>query len=678
MVLTRRPTPKLLLALLLLLAASCSTAPPSVAPPAAGRPPAAVADSDFESRALLLLLEDRRLYEPAALESMLRGSAPVRRALAVALGRIGDPRGRSLLQGLLVDADLETRRAAAFALGELGAPEAKAALVAAAADPDRELGALAVEALGKLGAPLAEVTKSLGALAPEDRRSRLAPFLFRFKEPAMVDAAREALVSSDPAVRRGAAYGLAREPRPEGAATLRQLLADGDAQIRAWAARGLGEVGELADLTRLEPLLADAADSPRIQALRAGAKLLGRAEALPPLAWGDKLAGLALDPRPGVRAAALEAAGAFLPQRELEAALRHAFAQGEPRERELALAALAVGDAGSLDALLAEAATSPQRDLRAQAPAVAAKLGDRDTLGRLAGDREPAVRVAALSALAGLGDTDRLVAALADPDPAVRAAALDALAESPALPSSRVAALIDAARADGAQNDVRTTGIAVLAKRAAASAAERPAVIQALLRLASDSDWLIRRAVGAALTELGEPRPELGPIDTRRDLEAYRTILRQLAAPVRVAIDTERGTLTLELAPLEAPLTTLSFLQLARQHFFDGQRFHRVVPDFVVQGGDPRGDGFGGPGYALRDEINRRRYVAGAVGMALSGPDTGGSQFFVTLSPQPHLDGGYTVFGRLTSGVDLLERIRQGDHLLRIRELTAAGTAPLR
>ncbi len=492
----------------------------------------------------------------------------------------------------------------------------------------------------------------------------------------MVEAARDALGSADGEIRRGAAYGLARAARPEGLATLRTLLTDRDPQIRAWAARGLGELGELADLAVLMPLLTDAGPSPRIQAMRAGARILGRAQALPPLAWGDALAGQIRDVRPGVRAAALEAAGAFLPQRALEEALRAAFANGEPRERELALGSLAAGGVGGLDQLVAAAAASPQRDLRAQAAAAAAKLGDRATLDQLARDRAPAVRVAALTALtalAGLGATDTLLAALADADPAVRAAALDALADSPALPTAKVAAAIDAARADGAQSDVRTTGIAVLAKRGAASAAERPAVVAALLRLAGDPDWLIRRAAGAALVELGEPRPALGQVDTRRELEAYRVILRQMAAPARVAIDTERGTLTLELATADAPLTCLSFLQLARQHYFDGQVFHRVVPDFVVQGGDPRGDGWGGPGYSLRDEINRRRYVAGALGMALSGPDTGGSQFFVTLSPQPHLDGGYTVFGRLIDGAAVLADIRQGDRLLRVRELTGGS-----
>ena len=116
----------------------------------------------------------------------------------------------------------------------------------------------------------------------------------------------------------------------------------------------------------------------------------------------------------------------------------------------------------------------------------------------------------------------------------------------------------------------------------------------------------------------------------------------------------------------EAPLTVYNVSSLAARGYFDGQHFHRVVPNFVAQGGDPRGDGSGGPGYAIRDELNRRRYARGTLGMALSGPNTGGSQFFVTHSPQPHLDGGYTVFGQLLSGGDVLDRIIQGDRIVRV------------
>lgn len=103
------------------------------------------------------------------------------------------------------------------------------------------------------------------------------------------------------------------------------------------------------------------------------------------------------------------------------------------------------------------------------------------------------------------------------------------------------------------------------------------------------------------------------------------------------------------------------------RRYFDGQRFHRVVPGFVVQAGDPRGDGWGGPGTTIRDEINRRRYVGYMVGMALSGPDTGGSQWFITLGPQPHLDGTYTIFGRVRDGMPALLRLTEGDQIRSIR-----------
>ena len=122
----------------------------------------------------------------------------------------------------------------------------------------------------------------------------------------------------------------------------------------------------------------------------------------------------------------------------------------------------------------------------------------------------------------------------------------------------------------------------------------------------------------------------------------------------------------LELFAEAAPITVDNFVSLARRGYFDGRAWHRVVPNFVIQAGDPRGDGNGGPGYAIRDELNPHRYGRGTLGMALSGPNTGGSQFFVTHSAQPHLDGGYTVFGRLRSGGEVLDRIVQGDRIVRI------------
>jgi cyclophilin family peptidyl-prolyl cis-trans isomerase len=124
-------------------------------------------------------------------------------------------------------------------------------------------------------------------------------------------------------------------------------------------------------------------------------------------------------------------------------------------------------------------------------------------------------------------------------------------------------------------------------------------------------------------------------------------------------------------------MTVESFSALARKGYFDGTTIHRVVPDFVVQAGDPRGDGTGGPGYALRDELNPLPYVRGRIGMALSGPDTGGSQWFVTLSRQPHLDAAYTVFGEVTSGMEIVERVEQNDRLLTVRVREEMREAPV-
>jgi cyclophilin family peptidyl-prolyl cis-trans isomerase len=132
-------------------------------------------------------------------------------------------------------------------------------------------------------------------------------------------------------------------------------------------------------------------------------------------------------------------------------------------------------------------------------------------------------------------------------------------------------------------------------------------------------------------------------------------------------IETARGTIEIELAVLDAPQTVQNFVTLARKGYFNGLQIHRVVPNFVVQDGDPRGDGSGGPGYSIRDELNDRPYLRGTVGMALSGPDTGGSQFFITHSPQPHLDAKYTVFGQVVQGMEIVDALQQLDVIQRIR-----------
>ncbi len=140
--------------------------------------------------------------------------------------------------------------------------------------------------------------------------------------------------------------------------------------------------------------------------------------------------------------------------------------------------------------------------------------------------------------------------------------------------------------------------------------------------------------------------------------------LESIAPNQTILVHTTKGLFTLELYKDHAPFTTLSFYKLIQKGFYNGLGFHRVVPNFVVQGGDPRGDGWGGPGYAIRSEYSLVNYERGSVGMASAGKDTEGCQFFVVHSPQPHLDGRYTIFAKVVQGMDVVDNIQVGDRIL--------------
>lgn len=140
-------------------------------------------------------------------------------------------------------------------------------------------------------------------------------------------------------------------------------------------------------------------------------------------------------------------------------------------------------------------------------------------------------------------------------------------------------------------------------------------------------------------------------------------------AVYRATMETNKGTIELELYPEHAPKTVNNFVFLAGEGFYDGVVFHRVIPDFVIQGGDPTGSGSGGPGYQFEDETrgNPLKHETGSISMANAGPGTNGSQFFITHSPQPHLDGRHTVFGKVVKGQEVVDTIQQGD---RIKQVT--------
>ncbi|MFO7653082.1 MAG: peptidylprolyl isomerase, partial [Candidatus Krumholzibacteriia bacterium] len=200
-------------------------------------------------------------------------------------------------------------------------------------------------------------------------------------------------------------------------------------------------------------------------------------------------------------------------------------------------------------------------------------------------------------------------------------------------------------------------------------AADQLAAVAALLRAACDvADIRVRIAARETALATGLLPPELVP-SAGSLRETLPPVVRspeqpplQLPFPApRVRVHTPRGAFTIDLDGQVAPNTTATFLALARKGFYDDLGFHRVVPDFVIQGGDPRDDGWGGPGFTIRSEWSRIPFERGTVGIAHSGKDTGGSQFFVTLSAQPHLNGRYTVFGRVVEGMEAVDRVQPGD-----------------
>jgi cyclophilin family peptidyl-prolyl cis-trans isomerase/HEAT repeat protein len=265
------------------------------------------------------------------------------------------------------------------------------------------------------------------------------------------------------------------------------------------------------------------------------------------------------------------------------------------------------------------------------------------------------------------GLNDILRTKLSDGDVIIRATAAELLTNQPPdEPNAR--ALVEALKAELSQTEKGEMNDAVLAILDALAKQKSAAANDAIRTALDSSDHLIRRRAVALLKAngAGDFSDRIGTVKTRYTEADYRRALSRIGKEVRATVETTKGSFVIEFFPEDASLTVDNFIQLARKGFFQGQTIPRVVPNFVIQAGDPRGDTNGGPGYQIRCEINEVPYERGAVGMALSGKDTGGSQWFVTHSPQPHLDGGYTVFGRVVSGMDVVDSIARGDIIRRV------------
>ncbi len=196
----------------------------------------------------------------------------------------------------------------------------------------------------------------------------------------------------------------------------------------------------------------------------------------------------------------------------------------------------------------------------------------------------------------------------------------------------------------------------------------RPAAIVFLKSFLNDSDHVVAESAAkniAAITGEKIALSKTAALNLRPiDYDFYLKLISK--KPVAV-IETNKGRVEMEFYTDEAPLTVMNFVRLAERKFFDGLHFHRVVPNFVIQGGDPLGTGWGGPGYSIRSEFSSLRYDRGVVGMASAGRDTEGCQWFITHSPQPHLDGRYTIFGRVRKGMDVVDRIQVGDIISQVK-----------
>jgi cyclophilin family peptidyl-prolyl cis-trans isomerase/HEAT repeat protein len=656
---------------------------------------------------------DARAVAPLVALLQTDKSEAVRASAAFALGETESSAGVEALLGVL------ERKGAA----------AGVASAAAAAGETVQVRARVVEALGKIAAamPQAEAArvKEIGrALLVElETRGRTTANreIARLGLTAVLRARSEGaarvvalfLDSTDARLRADAANTLTRLRAKNANEQLRKLLAsDTDAVVRANAARALGVAEDKGafDLL-LEHALNDRDERVRVSAIRSLGTLRDARSAEPLTKRGETLLGayrtakaanaslrpselnelyeLATGLSRVLAGTANERALAFvraLREAEMWSApeAEVAFARIAPaqylRERPFhqlsfrapdsritwqTYAAIAQG-LGEIAAVSSERAGNSLVSVQADAQlALRSMLGDATT---------PALAVPdVLTAIAAFKPPDGAIVMrgqLAAADVIVRATAAGQLGELAPDPetTAALAAALPAALQRDEMNDAALAILDALAKQKSEAAL-------AAIRTALDSpDYLLRRRA-AAIIESAQPdttaSPEHGDgrietVATRNRIGDYRRALARRAARVLANVSTDKGAFQLELLPDAAPLTVDNFVELARRGYFNRIAFHRVVPNFVIQGGDPRGDGNGGPGYQIRCEINEVPYTRGAVGMALSGKDTGGSQWFITHSPQPHLDGGYTVFARVVSGMEVVDRITRGDRILAV------------
>ena len=666
----------------------------------------------------IMQAEDERRWSNDLMQLLANQSPVVRKRAALAAGRIGDEGAvRSLTYVLERDTDTSVRAMAAFALGEIEAESGANPLITVLKNTNApvEIRARAIEALGKIAAALPREQEArqrelgsaiLDALKyelirpvrglPDTSVSLLGlTAALRSRPPDAGPTIAKFLDNPNSRVRADAANALARLRLKDGLEQLRKLASNIDPIVRANALRVLG-IAE--DKPSYETLLAHAVDDRdsrvRVNAIRALAALKDPRAAGPLLKRGQSISQLnevlEIATTLGRLLAQKDDQAAVAWLRKLNESLNHTapevdlafvriapatyladFGSGDQARRKVHKTILlnwraAAGIANGLGEIAAlPASVTNKSQLAATAENLLRAMLDYRNSGLnintlVAVHSEYAIPDV-LRALAAFKPQDLASVARAqfnESDVIIRSTAADLLGDLP-LSDENTRALAAAwpQAANDTLNDAALSILDALGKQKSAAAN-----VQIKEALKSGDALVRRRAVTILKTNgAGDFSSQIGTVHTRNTVADYTRALARIGKNVRAVVTTSKGSFTIELLPEAAPLTVDNFVQLAQRDYFRNVTIHRVVPNFVIQDGDPRGDGNGGPGYTIRCEINEVPYDRAAVGMALSGKDTGGSQWFVTHSPQPHLDGGYTVFGRVVAGMDVVDKIVRGD-----------------
>ncbi|HEY7698840.1 MAG TPA: HEAT repeat domain-containing protein [Vicinamibacteria bacterium] len=638
--------------------------------------PVAAPPTAEEKIARAMKLEDERSDGDGELELLLQDlDGRVRARAALALGRLGDPERSSALVPLLSDPSAYVRDSALFAIGILeGAPseDAVARLTESLRDEDPRVRGRAAEVLGRRA----------GESASEAIGSALAEWVPRGGEPyEWGETLTESSVSlPHPDVRGGLfALGRLRTTRfawnaiaTEGATprftwwpaawTASELQGDEleplqlfyagspDPVFRLYGARGLGNLRTERARSQLRSLVFDPNEKVRIEAVRAAARL-GASELLP-----DLLGHLEADTR-YVQVEILRALTVLRSEAAVEPLIDR-IGDPNPWIRGLALEALAQQDRDSFWLLLAGIGADPAWQVRRRLAELFATLpGDRpkELLRDLTEDPDARVRARALRSLREVSPEmagEVAIRHLAATDPFERVAAAETLA---AIGSKDAFAPIEQAFLEEKEEDPRVRAALLRALSAMDSGKAQPLVTRSL----DDPSYFLRRAAGDILSRAGI-EAVVRPRSSELALEDYMASLRAPYSP-QAFLRTSRGTVTIELFIADAPQTVANFIRLARKGFFKGLPFYEVVPNGHVASGDPRGDGWGGPGYVIRSEINERPMLRGTLAMVEEAKDSAGSRFLITHLPEPGLEGRSTVFGIVTSGMEVVDGLEPSD-----------------